>query len=99
MLSPWYLDLLCKRQRGRLTEKLGNVPIISGRNDKFAFITESWLKSSVCDSVIDIPGYSVLRKDRASESHGGICLYLKDTNYKRLDELSSCQDHEVLWVK
>ena len=26
-----------------------------------AFITESWLKSSVCDSVIDIPGYSVLR--------------------------------------
>ena len=62
----------------------------------FIFITESWLKPSVCDSVIDILGYSVLRKDRACESHGGICLYLKDTNYKRLDELSCCQDHEVL---
>ena len=64
-----------------------------------AFITETWLKSSVCDSVIDIPVYSVLRKDRSDECHGGICLYLKDANYKRLDDLSCCNDHEVLWVK
>ena len=64
-----------------------------------AFITETWSKSSVCDSVIDIPGYSVLQKDRSNESHGGICLYLKDANYKRLDDLSCCNDHEVLWVK
>ena len=28
------LDMLCKRQRGRLTVKLENVPIFSGRNDK-----------------------------------------------------------------
>ena len=64
-----------------------------------AFITETWLKSSVCDSVIDIPGYSVLRKDCSSESHGGICFYLKGASYKRLNELSCCQDHEILWVK
>ena len=64
-----------------------------------ALITETWLKSSVCDSVIDIPGYTVLRKDRSYESHGGICLYLKNASYKRLDDLSCCNDHEVLWVK
>ena len=64
-----------------------------------AFITETWLKSSVCVSLIDIPGYSVLRKDRSNESHGGIYLYLKDANYKRLDDLSCCNDHEVLWDK
>ena len=29
--------------------------------------TETWLKSSVCDSVVDIPGYSVLRKDRSTK--------------------------------
>ena len=77
----------------------GYVEFILRNQVSLAFITESWLKPSVCDSVIDIPGYSVLRKDRGSESHGGICLYLKDTNYKRLDELSCCQDHEILWVK
>ena len=71
-----------------LVPKMSEVREFILRNQvSLAFITESWLKSSVCDSVIDIPGYSVLRKDRASESHGGICLYLKDTNYKRLDEL------------
>ena len=83
-----------------LVPKMSEVSEFILRNQvSLAFITESWLKSSVCDSVIDIPGYSVLRKERVSESHGGICLYLKDTNYKRLDELSCCQDHEVLWVK
>ena len=83
-----------------LVPKMSEVSEFILRNQvSLAFITESWLKSSVCDSVIDIPGYSVLRKDRASESHGGICLYLKDTSYKTLDELSCCQDHEVLWVK
>ena len=64
-----------------------------------AFITETWLKSFVSDSVIDIPGYSVLRRDRSSNGHGGTCLYLKDASYKRLDELSCCQEHEVSWVK
>jgi hypothetical protein len=65
-----------------------------------AFIAETWLKSSVVDSIIDIPGYSVLRRDRSSDSHGGVCLYVKDnTKYKRLDDLSCCPDHEILWVQ
>ena len=83
-----------------LVPKMTEVSELILRNEvSLAFITESWLKSSVCDSLIDIPGYSVLRKDRSNESHGGICLYLKDANYKRLDDLSCCNDHEVLWVK
>ena len=63
------------------------------------FITETWLRSSVVDSVIDIPGYSVLRRDRQSDHHVGICLYVKDASYKKLDELSCCPEHEILWVK
>ena len=83
-----------------LVPKMTEVSEFILRNQvSLAFITETWLKSSVCDSMIDIPGYSVLRKDRSNESHGGICLYLKGANYKRLDDLCCCNDHEVLWVK
>ena len=65
------------------------------------FITETWLKSSIQDSVIDISGYTVLRKDRSLDNHGGVCIYLKDDafKYNRLDELSCCDDHETLWVQ
>ena len=66
-----------------------------------AFITETWLKSTVMDSVVDIPGYSIIRKDRSSEEHGGVCLYIKDGcfKYKQLNDISCCADHEVLWVQ
>ena len=56
-----------------------------------AFMTETCLQSSIAVSIIDIPGYSV---------HGGVCLYINaEIRYKRLDALSCCADHEVLWVQ
>ena len=65
-----------------------------------AFMTETWLQSSIAVSIIDIPGYSVLRRDRSSDHHGGVCLYTNaEIRYKRPDALSCCPDHEVLWVQ
>lgn len=63
-------------------------------------ITETWLKERVADSVVDIPGYSILRRDRRTVEHGGVCLFIKDdySKYKRLDVLQCCQEHEILWV-
>ena len=63
-----------------------------------AFITETWLKPTVMDSVVDTPGYSIIRKDQSSEEHGGVCLYVKDGcfRYKQLNDISCCTDHEVL---
>ena len=56
-----------------------------------AFMTETWLQSSIAVSIIDIPGYSV---------HGGVCLYINaEIRYKRLNALSCYPDHEVLWVQ
>ena len=40
----------------------------------YVFIIETWLMSSVVDSVIDIPSFSVLQRDHQSDHHGGICL-------------------------
>ena len=48
---------------------------------------------------MDIPGYSILRRDRRTVQHGGVCLFIKDdySKYKRLDVLQCCQEHEILW--
>ena len=62
-----------------------------------AFITETWLQSSITLSIIDIPGYSVLRRDRSSDRHGGVCLNINaEIRYKRVDALSCRPDHEVI---
>ena len=66
-----------------------------------AFITETWLKTTIANTVVDIPGYSIIRRDRMSNDHGGVCLYITEngSRFKQLRELSCCDDHEVLWVQ
>ena len=66
-----------------------------------AFITETWLKTTIANTVVDIPGYSIIRRNRMSNDHGGVCLYIKEngSRFKQLQELSCCDDHEVLWVQ
>ena len=65
-----------------------------------AFITETWLKESISESIVNIKGFTILRKDRITNNHGRVCVYVKDDNikYRVLDELSCCHDHEILWL-
>ena len=50
---------------------------------------------------MDIPGYTILRKDRTTENHGGVCIYIKNTRcrYEVLDHIRCCDDHETLWIR
>ena len=85
-----------------LTPKIEEVQEFVNRNDiTMAFITEPWLKPTIMDSVINIPGYTVLRKDRASDNHGVVCLYIRNDYlmYTELRDLACCSDHEILWVQ
>ena len=84
-----------------LVPKIDEVTEFIVRNKiNLSLITETWLKESVPDSVIDIPGFTLLRRDRLSQIHGGVCAYIKETHYKykRLDDLNCCDDHECLWI-
>ena len=57
-----------------LVPKLDEVQEFLFRNDiNFAFITETWLKESIAESIINIPGYTVFRRDRKNDDHGGVC--------------------------
>jgi hypothetical protein len=64
--------------------------------DEIHFRRETWLSDSIQDTIIQIPGYNIARKDRLI---GGVCLYIKENiSYEVLND---CHDPslEVLWVK
>ena len=69
-------------------------------NTNLAFTTETWLKDSVSDGVVQIPGFAVVRKDRKVIDHGGVNAYIQERNcrYKQLKDLNCCEDHESLWL-
>ena len=42
-----------------------------------AFSTETWLKESIDDSVISIPGYTgFFCRDKKTDDHKGMCIYV-----------------------
>lgn len=42
----------------------------------FIAITESWTPETIPDSVLQVPGYNLFRKDRKNQKGGGILLYV-----------------------
>lgn len=64
----------------------------------FIFVTETWLKESIGDNQIQLPGYKVTRRDRSTGSHGGVCLYSRDTIIIKVLHQFDNTDLEVLWV-
>ncbi len=58
-----------------LVPKIEEVQEFLNRNQiSIAFVTETWLLPTIADSVVNIVGYSLMRRDRLSDSHGGIGL-------------------------
>ena len=84
-----------------LVPKIEEIQEFINRNQiSIVFVTETWLRSTIMDSVVDITGYSLIRKDRSSDCHGGVAIYIRNNQFKysRLDLLSCCEDHEILWL-
>ena len=66
-----------------------------------AFITETWLRESIPDSIIHIPGYTVFRRDRIRDDHGGVCIYVhadQFCKFKQINDINCCDNHEILWL-
>ncbi|XP_074635839.1 uncharacterized protein LOC141894176 [Acropora palmata] len=65
-------------------------------------ISETWLNSSVSNSVVEIPGYQVYRLDRLGKAGTGVCAYVKSTLkvkvLKDLTEMSESGLHQ-LWIQ
>ena len=75
--------------------------VVQNANYDLVCITETWPQQYIPDSVVAINGYNVIRLDRRVSTHGGVCMYVKDTiPYSVLKDLEDESDVlEVLWVK
>ena len=63
------------------------------------FLTETFLKSDVSDSLYDVEGFTLLRKDRTQKHGGGILAYVStELKVKRRLDLEQ-SDLEVLWLE
>ena len=66
-------------------------------NVDIGFITETWLKDEISDSVVEIQGYKIVRGDRLTHQHGGVCVYIKNgLKFEIPDMPQCCDNHEVL---
>ena len=85
-----------------LAPKLVEEQEFINRNDvDLVCITETWLRNEIPDSVIHFPDYTIICRDRQTDSHGGVCLYIRDNiglKYQLLDDIKCCDQHEILWV-
>ena len=74
-------------------------PLVLNAAVDIAAFTETWLKDSILNTVVDIPGFKIIRKDRKHTIHGGVCIYVNNQiKTGILYELDNIQ-FEVLWIK
>jgi hypothetical protein len=83
-----------------LAPKIDEVREVVRPRGEFQFISivETWLHNHIHDNVVNLQGYNLIRRDRTSGQHGGVCMYIEDAiDFERLDEISN-DLFEVLWI-
>ena len=80
--------------------KIEDPEIVIKNNDvDIACITETWLTANIVDPVVDISGYTIVRKDRAMPKRGGgVCAFAKSfIGFRTIEELDNPL-FECLWL-
>ena len=52
--------------------------------------TETWLKTSIPESIISVEGYNVIRRDRVDKIGGGVALYIRDGQNVSVMSMKHC---------
>ena len=79
--------------------KIEDLEIVIKNDDvDVACITETWLTANIVDPVVDISGYTIVRKDRAMpKRRGGVCAFVKSSiGFRTIEELDNPL-FECLW--
>ena len=51
-------------------------------------VTETWLNERISDNEVQFNDYSIYRRDRVGDSHGGICTFIRNNvHYKRRTDI------------
>ena len=59
-----------------LVPKIDELRILTSEQSfDLVFVTETWLRESVCDTHVTLSDYHLSRRDRILGTHGGDCMY------------------------
>jgi hypothetical protein len=90
--------MLLLNARSILNKKEELEVIISQCSPDVITITETWLSDIVPDEVVNIPKFSLVRKDRPVGRGGGVQVYIRENiTYKLRLDLSNDQ-YECVWI-
>ena len=84
-----------------LVNKIKDLEIVIKNNDvNIACIAETWLTANIADPVVDISGYTIVRKDRAMPKRGGgACAFVNSSiGFRTIEELLDNPLFECLWL-
>ena len=63
------------------------------------FGTESWLESNISNSEVFPDNFTVYRKDRPEDPHGGVFIHVSDKIISSEETVLSVEGAELIWVK
>ena len=69
------------------------------RNFNIICLTETWLGPNTTDEALRIDDYTLYRRDRPTDNHGGVCVYIKEDIYSRRRTDLELPHVECVWVE
>ena len=94
-LGHWNINCLtaAKFEQIRLMLTVNNTKL------DMLFLSETFLHSTICDSLYKILGYKLFRKDRMDKKGGGLAVYCSDRlRFRRREDLETIST-EILWLE
>ena len=80
---------------------LNKVDIIQSELQQFDVIslTETWLDNTISDDEIIFNGFNLFRRDRVSDRHGDVCVFVKRELYAKRRIDLELQNIECIWLE
>ncbi|MES9992770.1 MAG: endonuclease/exonuclease/phosphatase family protein, partial [Candidatus Thiodiazotropha sp.] len=69
------------------------------RNFDVICLTETWLDIRTSDDLLDFKDFKLYRRDRIGDSHGGICVYVRNNIYSCRRNDLELPDIECVWIE
>ena len=61
-------------------------------------LSETWLNKDIDDSEIELPGYSIIRRDRSERTGGGVIIYIHEgLVFSETNDLHN--NNEAIWIQ
>ena len=79
--------------------KMDQLRLLSERNGAdIITLSETWLNKDIDDNEIELPGYSITRRDRSERTGGGVMIYIRENLvFNERNDLHN--SNEAIWIQ